>query len=256
MFVWPLNSLCVCFTLQDSVNGHGWTSGRCILHVNHYHHRRWTWYSAGHHHRGWSVCLGPQEDDTWVRLRANQLRHYGTSPAPMYTHSPISDEVTDPLLDDKKDHTHVTDDVWMCLNICTDKLSGWKYHDVFFDLNMLRIEFFTSLYFKLIGHRTNRVIIWFCSFFLDMMLVCSVSHNTNNNNNPACIISYLANFKNINFSLILKYMQMFWEMKALMEVLRDSDFSRFSVSCSSDDFRRTLLLCCKLHFVNIDLHHV
>lgn len=140
----------------------------------------------------------------------------------------------------------ITRIVWMCLNICTDKLS--------LDENIM-----TSFWFKHVTYwifyifilqtdwpqnKSSDYLILFI-LFLDMMLVCSVSHNNNNNNNPACIISY---FKNINFSLTLKYMQMFWGIKALMEVLRDSDCSRFSVSCSSDDFRRTLLLCCKLHF--------
>lgn len=75
----------LCFSPQDCSSGLGRASGWFVLHVNHYHHSHWTWYSSGHHYRGWSVCLDPQEDVALVCLRANQLRAYGTSPAPMHT---------------------------------------------------------------------------------------------------------------------------------------------------------------------------
>lgn len=216
MFVWPLTSLR--FALQDYVNGNGRTSSRCLLRVNHYHHRRRTWYSAGHHYRGWSVCLRPQEDDAYVRLRANQLTPYGTSPAP--THANQWSLTPDWTI-------RTITRYWWCAWTFTQ--TGWKHHVVFL-ISTCYVSFFkikSSDYLILFRHEA-----------------CSVSHN--NNNSSASIIS----FKTVHFSWILISMQMFREM----EVLRDSDFCRFSVSCSSDVFRRTVSVCCTFHFVNIDLN--
>lgn len=103
---------------------------------------------------------------------------------PQYTHTyPISDEITDPWPDDKSDHTHITEDVPEHFH--TQTLSGWKYHEAFW------FKHVTYWVFYIFILQTDPIIEWlfdFVLFFLDMMLVCSGSHN--NNNNPAWIISY------------------------------------------------------------------
>lgn len=145
-----VNNVCLnselCFTPQDCFSGLGRTSSRFVLHVNHYHHNCWTWYSSGHHYRGWSVCLDPQEDVALVWLRANQLRAYGTSPAPM--HTPANQWWGYWLQSGPIETRYWRVDEGVQFNWpITQKNSLWMG----FELNVLHTEFFTPLYLNLIG---------------------------------------------------------------------------------------------------------